>query len=181
MKITLILGISIILFIVIRIPFVVIYWLSEKISKSSCKSEKLDLFLSIAFFFMYLEGFLGAAQEVANSCGLSNAEWYFVYTYIGVSAIIWCYFSWELKWKAKPQFAKQKPQMIVKKTIVFFCVMLFAFYNGYTQLSKNFGGGIDDETNLLVTLTNITIIPGVIAFDRVLNQISNYLNEKRKQ
>lgn len=178
MNIAIILTVSLIVFVGFRLFFILLYWILGKLLKLSADTIKFDFFMSIAFYILYIQGFLGAVSGVTKNNELSNAEWYFVYTFIGMSSMIWCYFSWELKWKAKPQFAREKIQMIVKKIIVFFLVMTFAFYQGYTQLDENLGGDINEEKKLLITLTNITIIPGVIAFDRVLNQISNYLKEK---
>lgn len=179
MNIVIILLVSLIVFIVSRMFFAFVYWLLAKILKLGTYNMGFDLLLSIGFYCVYVQTFLGAVQGVTNNNELSIAEWYFVYTFIGISSMIWCYFSWELKWKAKPQFAKEKMQMVVKKIIVFALVMLFAFYNGYTQLNDNFGGEINEEKNLLITLTNITIIPGIIAFDRVLNQISIFIEMKK--
>lgn len=179
MNIAIILLASLIVFIASRMFFVFVYWFLAKIFKLRTYNMEFDLLLSIAFYAAYVQTFLGAVQGVANNNELSIAEWYFVYTFIGISAMIWCYSSWELKWKAKPQFAKEKMQVVVKKVIVFTLVMLFAFYNGYTQLNDNFGGGINEEKSLLITLTNITIIPGIIAFDRVLNQISIFVEMKK--
>ncbi|MDD6216807.1 MAG: hypothetical protein PUB28_08715 [Roseburia sp.] len=181
MNIAVILLTSLIIFIVTRMFFIFLYWFLGKILKLKTHKMGFDLVLSFAFYAMYIQAFLGAAQGVSISNELSNADWYFVYTFIGISAMIWCYFSWDLKWKARPQFAKEKTQVLVKKIIVFTLVMLFAFYSGYTQLNENLGGKINEEDKLLITLTNITIIPGIIAFDRVLNQISIFIEKKKEQ
>lgn len=97
-----------------------------------------------------------------------------IYTFIGVSAILWCYFNWELEWKAKPKFGEEDIQIIVKKIFVFSAIMIFTFYQGYKQLNKQFSG---EEIDLSITVTNITIIPGIIALDRVLNQIKSFKNK----
>lgn len=180
MNIVIILGASLIVFVGIRLFFIFVYWILKKIFKASSDNEKFDLCMSIAFCLMYIQTFLGAVSGVTKNNELSNAEWYFAYTFIGISLMLWCYFSWDLKLKAKPQFATQEIQMIVKKILVFLAVMIFAFYQGYTQLTVKFGATLEEEKELLVTLTNITIVPGVIALDRVLNQISNYLKKKRE-
>ena len=180
MNIIKILGMSLIIFIGFRILFISLYSILKKIITKSTENMTFDLLLSLGFCLIYLEAFVSTAQGISNNNELSNVEWYFVYTFIGVSLMIWSYFSWELSWKAKPQFAREKTQMAMKKIIVFIIVMAFSFYQGYTQLYENFGGGFDEEKNLLVSLTNITIIPGIIALDRVLNQISILLSEKKK-
>lgn len=178
MNIAIILATSLMVFAGFRLLFIFLSWALNKLFASISDNTKFDLIMSIAFFFMFIQCFLGAVQGVTKNNELSNAEWYFVYTFVGISAMIWCYFSWELKVKARPQFAKEKTQMIVKKILVFAVVMAFAFYHGYTQLNEKFGGGLDEDKKVLITLTNVTIIPGIIAFDRVLNQMSAYLNEK---
>jgi hypothetical protein len=181
MNIVIILGTSLIVFVGIRLFLIFLYWILKKIFKASADSEKFDLVMSIAFCLIYIQTFLGVVSGVIKNNELSNAEWYFVYTFIGISLMLWCYFSWDLKLKAKPQFATHEIQMIVKKIIVFFVVMIFSFYQGYTQLTVKFGGNLEEEKELLVTLTNITIVPGIIALDRVLSQISNYLKKKREE
>lgn len=179
MNITIILLTSLVIFIVIRMLFILLNWVLGKILKLTTYSVGFDLLISIAFYMLYVLIFLSAVQGVSNKIELNNAEWYFVYTFIGISSMIWCYFSWELELKAKPQFAKEKVHVTVKKIVVFAFVMLFTFYSGYTQLNKNLGGGIDEQKELLITVTNITIISGIIAFDRVLNQISTYIEMKK--
>lgn len=60
--------------------------------------------------------------------------------------------------------------------MVFTFVMIFSFYYGYVNLNKVInGGGLD----VFIVVTNITIIPGIIAFDRVLNQISVLKTQKK--
>ena len=66
--------------------------------------------------------------------------------------------------------------MKLKKIIVFTIVMFFVFYQGYCQLNNRLNG---EEVDLLVVIANITIVPGIIAFDRVLNQITSLLNDNK--
>lgn len=95
---------------------------------------------------------------------------------------MWCYFSWRLKWNARPQFAKNEKEMILKKIIVFLGVMILSFAYGYIQLNQKFSSDntAEDANILLMAIVNITIIPEIIALDRVLNQIKLYINSKEK-
>ena len=56
--------------------------------------------------------------------------------------------------------------------------MLFTFYHGYAQVNKHFNG---EDVDLVITITNLTVVPGIIALDRMLNQVRNLINEKTKQ
>lgn len=179
MNFIIILVTSIIVFALVRVLILLICNLGLKLFKVSDSNTGFSLLLSIASFILYLQVFMGAIQGLMGKTGITNLEWYLVYTLIGIAAMLWCYFSWSFAWKAKPQFAKNDSQMIIKKIIVFSAVMLFAFYQGYTQLDMNFGGNLDEEKEMLVKVTNITIIPGIIALDRVLNQINNYKKGKK--
>ena len=58
--------------------------------------------------------------------------------------------------------------------------MIFAFYKGYTQLDMIYGGNLDTEKEMLIKITDITIISVIIALDSVLNQIYSYIKENRK-
>lgn len=51
---------------------------------------KFDLFISLCFLIGYIQTFIGATEGVFNNRYLSNLEWYFVYTFIGISMILWC-------------------------------------------------------------------------------------------
>ncbi len=180
MNFIIILVTSLIVFAIFRLFFIGLFWVLNKIFKTPENSIKFDLGLSIGFYLMYIQGFLGAVQGVSDNNKLSNVEWYFVLTFIGIISILWCYFSWEFKFKAKPQFAKYNIQMIIKKIIVFSLVMIFVLWQGYIQLDKKFGGNSNEEKEMLMSLASTTIVSGIIAFDRVLNQISNYFKEKNK-
>lgn len=181
MSFIIILVTSILVFALFRVITLLLCSLVLKLFKLPDCNTGFSLLLSIAFFLVYLQGFMGAIQGVMGKTDITNLEWYLVYTFIGIAAMLWCYFSWSFEWKAKPQFAKNDFQMIIKKIIVFSAVMLFAFYQGYTQLDMNFGGNLDEEKEMLVKVTNITIIPGIIALDRVLNQINNYIKKKKEK
>lgn len=104
---------------------------------------------------------------------LKNLAWYVVFTFFGVAAIIWCYFRWDFKWKAIPRFEDDKTVMALKKIIVFCVVMGFAFYHGYEQMDAIFKGKNADD---ILKVYNVTIISGMIALDRVLNQVSSVCN-----
>lgn len=54
--------------------------------------------------------------------------------------------------------------------------MIFSFYYRYVNLNKVINGS---ELDVFIVVTNITIIPGIIAFDRVLNQISVLKTHKK--
>lgn len=171
--------------IIIVVTALVVMFIFRLIVLSFCSilprgNEGFDLFFSIALLIVYLASFIGAVEGVISKVKIINLEGYLIYTFIGIASTLWCYFSWNLDWTAKPQFMKNDSQMIKKKIIVFSVLMVFAFYQGYTQLDMIYGGKLDAEKEMLVKITNITIVPGIIALDRVLNQIYSYIKENRK-
>lgn len=115
-----------------------------------------------------MQAFLGAIEGVLKNNNFSNLEWYIIYTFIGISLMLWCYFSWDFKLKSIPRFGVDNVFITIKKSFVFICVMTFSFYYGYKTLNKAIVG---EEIDIVTSITNATIVPGIIAFDRVLNQI----------
>lgn len=99
---------------------------------------------------------------------------YVALTFFGVAAIIWCYFRWDFKWKAKLRFEGDKIVMPLKKSIVFGIVMVIAFCYGYSQLKALLVEGTKVDYELAVY--NATMISGMIALDRVLNQVLSVCN-----
>ena len=45
----------------------------------------------------------------------------------------------------------------------------------------NFGENLDKEKEMPFKVVNITMVPGIIALDRVLNQINNYIKKKKEK
>lgn len=171
MNLIIILFVSLLVLIALRYFFIGLYYAISKLLKLSGNNVKFDLVLSISFFCIYLEAFLGAVGGVLKGHSLSNLEWYFVYTCMGIASMFWCYFSWDLRLKAMPKFGANDKQTIVKKIVVFLFVMIFSFCYGYENANKIFMG---EDVDALIALTNVTIIPGIIALDRVFNQIANW-------
>lgn len=171
MNIAIVLLTSLIVFVGIRLFLIFLYWILQKAFKDSTDCMKFEPIISIVFCLMYIQIFLVAVSDVSVNNKLSNAEWYFVYAFIGISLILWCYFNWDMKLKAKPVFGLNEKQIIIKKIFVFALVMIISFVNGYDTMYKEFyGKNVFPEIRVL----NATMIVGVIAFDRVLNQVVNY-------
>lgn len=172
MNIAIILLVSLIVFWGIRLVLIFLYWVIQKIFKLSEGNMSFDLGISIFFYIMYIQAFLGSVLGVSRNSELSNMEWYFVYTFIGIISMLWCYFSWDLRLKAKPKLGLNDKQVIVKKIVVFALVMVISIINGYDAMCKEFSGENDFWG---IRVLNSTMIVGIIAFDRVLNQVVNYL------
>lgn len=178
MNIAIILVTSLIVFMFSRLFFIFLYWILGKLFKTSTDNVKFDLGMSIAYYFIYIQAFLGASLGVAKNIELSYAEWYFICTFIGISSMLWCYFSWDMKFKAKPIFGLNDKQVIAKKITVFAVVMIISFVNGYGTMCKDyFGKELFPEIKIL----NATMIVGIIAFDRLLNQVANYKKIKLQE
>lgn len=152
---------------IIRSGFIVLYNGLCKIFKVT---DNTKFYLGISSFFLlgYIQALIGAVEGVSTNRSLSNLDWYCVYTYIGISMILWCYFSWSPKLWSIPKFSTDNKQIAIKKVFVFLGIMLFSLYNGYETLNKIVSG---KDINVITAITNATIVPGVIALDRVLNQL----------
>lgn len=161
---------SFIVFILMRLLMILVGKIVLRLLKLSDDNlRKKDIFLSVCFMILYIQGFLGTVQGVINSRVLSNLEWYMTYTCIGIVCIIWCYFKWELTFKTLPKFEDDKIAMAIKKIIVFGIVMIISFYYGYAQTEKVING---KDVDALLIIANATILPGIIALDRIFNQFA---------
>lgn len=165
-----------------RILFIFLYKLGENKAENKEKTEdKFTTIINQLNPIMYSLGCLGVFFVLwgiavvffgvprQTDASLENLVWYVVFTFLGVVSIIWCYFRWDFDWKARPRFEVDKTVMALKKIIVFGVVMGFAFYYGYKQMDAKFNNVDVDNT---LTIYNVTLISGIIALDRVLNQVS---------
>ncbi len=175
MNIVIIVFISLIVFVLVRFSLVALSLLIGRIFKVPENKIGFHLAISVLFYFLYVTLFLVFVIVISDNRSFSNAEWYFVYAFIGISAILWCYFSWEMKFRALPKFGGNDSATIIKKILVYAFVMVFSFYHGYSILNEKFSG---QNVDLLTTIVNITVIPGVIALDRLLNQFKNLQSKK---
>ena len=176
MKLLISIGITLVLLFVFRLAFLTLYMILCKIFNVS-NNVGTQMTLSGLFLIIYLQTWLGAVQGTfKNTEVINNIEAYLIYTFVGIAMIVWCYIEWDFEWKAIPKFGKNNKHMKLKKIIVFTIVMFFVFYQGYCQLNNRLNG---EEVDLLVVIANITIVPGIIAFDRVLNQITSLLNDNK--
>lgn len=151
-----------------------------KVAKVFKKLEDLFYTLSPVFFsliafltFLLLWGIAILVYLVKMKVS-NELFFYVVFTFFGVAAIIWCYFRWDFKWRAKLRFEGDKLVMPLKKSIVFFVVMVIAFCYGYSQLNALLKANAKVDHELAVY--NATMISGMIALDRVLNQVLSVCN-----
>lgn len=138
-----------------------------KLMKSAEESMKFNFPVSFSFLILYIQIYFVVIKCIINE-NINSLEWYLIYTCIGGICVIWCYFKWESK-IILPQFNVDKKQLAQKKMVVYIFVMVFSLYHGYIQIEKMLNGV---EVDIILAVSNVTIIPGIIALDRVLNQIS---------
>ena len=92
------------------------------------ENTKFELAISVGFFMICLQALVGAIEGVISNWNIdSNLEWYIIYTSIGISAILWCYLNWQLRWKAKPSFGADSSSIMIKKIVVFFGLCFLHF------------------------------------------------------
>ena len=150
--------------VIARIPFVWVYNSEGKVHKGF---EQILLSFGILGLFIVIWSAI-VSKYLTEKQVNDNLILYCVLAFLGIAAIIWCYFRWDLKWKAKPELEEENV-LALKKTFVFVLIMLFAFYHGYKQMDAIFNGVEVDST---LTVYNVTMISGIIALDRVLNQVT---------
>lgn len=127
---------------------------------------------SITSCAAYLECYLGIAKNMATKKEFNSLEWYLLYAFIGVVLVLWCYFSWELKLISIPHIHDARDKRItIKKIILYSVIVVVSFVYGYCSLNKMVTG---QDINTTVIILNATIIPGIIALDRLLNQVVIY-------
>ncbi|MBA4686348.1 MAG: hypothetical protein H2184_04275 [Candidatus Galacturonibacter soehngenii] len=174
-----IITISIICLVALRIFTLSLGVTLFKILKYTTDGLKKSLIFSIMFLASYIIFFTSIAEIIITKNQLSYLEHYLTYTCIGVTCILWCYFKWELSWKTLPQFEDDEI-MPIKKVLIFSIVMLITLIYGYQQMEKLFNGNTEDA---VLILANATIVPGIIVFDRIMNQIivlKKIKNDKNK-
>lgn len=178
MNFFIILIVSIIVFIPTRLIFIFANWIYAKVFKKE-NNMTFDIVISTVFLAAYMESLYGAMLGVAKNNEISDIEGYLIAVFFGIASILWCYFSWDLRLKAKPKFGVNDKQIAIKKVIIFVIIMVFSFANGYNTVYKEvYGQEILEGVNII----NATIIIGIIAFDRVLNQVANCIKmDKQKK
>lgn len=163
--------ISIIIFLVWRLLYIGINALGEYVTKSKGANPFSNLFFSIAFWLFYIL-ILGTVAKIVIPFNDNNSlEWYFVFCFIGIASVIWCYFDWELDWKAKPTMTISDKNVSYKKIIVYMIALIITLVYGYWNVNKILN---IQDMDIFIAIVNATILPSVIATDRILNQIRNF-------
>ncbi len=159
-----------ILVVTIIMFFISIYKNVSKISKKPFFKKLLDRSLidSCMFIFIFLFLYGSTVEAATNLWTIGNFEWYLIFMFIGITCVLWIYFKWEFT-KFFPRIdVNNKEILAVKKIIIFTIVMLLSFIYGYAQILKI---AVGKEIEPLTLVANYTIIPGIIALDRVMNQV----------
>lgn len=126
-----------------------------------------DFGMSMVFLLMYVSFYVKAMEVINKTNIIGNFDWYLIYTFIGITCVLWIYFKWEFSMFV-PRIELDKKTLAIKKIVIFTIVMLTSFCYGYAQILKITDG---KEIEALTLVANYTIIPGIIALDRVMNQV----------
>ena len=163
--------ISGIFFLLWRLLFIGINALCNYFTKSKESNPFSNLLFSIGFWLFYILIFVTLAEIVIPFKENNSLEWYCVCCFIGIASVIWCYFDWELDWKAKPTMAISDKNVTYKKIIVYMIALIITLVYGYWNVSKILN---IQDMDIFIAIVNATILPSVIATDRILNQIRNF-------
>lgn len=138
-----------------------------KISEQTCK--KFDLFTSILLQLIFVIVWFMIIYGIIGSFELSDLECYISLCMIGISCVLWCYFSWDAnKIFVMPRLAFAEERKY-KKITVYVLIFIFVLSQGYYQTLHAIDSSI--EVNILFSITNYSVIVAAIALDRLMNQI----------
>lgn len=132
------------------------------------KKSDFDIFMSLTLLIIFLSALTTSIHQVSLKNSMTNLEWYILFVLIGISCILWCYFKWrQTSYMSLPRFTEDD-ESTKKKAIIFLLVFIFSVVLGYKQVLSYLKAQHVDSA---FYLTNATIVAGMIAFDRFLNQI----------
>lgn len=163
--------ISIICFIIWRFLFIGINEGFNHFSKSEDSNPFSSILFSIAFWMFYILIFGVMAKGIIPINDGNLIEWYGVFCFWGIASIIWCYFDWELKWNAIPTMSCSDKKVSYKKIIVYVIAMIITLVYGYSNVNKILN---NQDIDIFIAIVNATILPSIIAVDRILNQIHTF-------
>lgn len=146
---------------------------SRVLTKTICKHVKgessFELTISIAAQVLFLSIWMITWTSLASKYSIDNLIFYISFCLIGVFCVIWCYFSWDIEHIfVMPRKAKAKHKKI-KKIVLYTLIFIFVMCQGYFQTLHALDPTV--EVNVLFQVTNYSIVVGIIALDRIMNQI----------
>ena len=149
---------------------------SKKPTTIDENTQSFELVLSVGFLLLFLVGYSSMVLFLVRDNVIKDIEAYLIFSFVGLFSILWCYLRWDLNWKSVPyfDFSSNSIPVLSKKTIIFSFLVLVNFVYGFSQLKKIVNGSPIDTSVLAI---NSILIPGMIAFDRVL---SHFCMLKRK-
>jgi len=168
MSFIVILFTTLVIFLFYRYSLSLIATVIAKVFKGLAFPDKGDLLLSIAFWAIYEKVFWEATFQVPAKFNFMLSDLYLVLLSTGISSVLWIYFKWDLRLTSLPKPNPNKEQVRIKKIIIFTCVMVFSFFLGYKQFMCL---TTQEQVDITASLTNFSLVPGIIAFDRVLSQL----------
>lgn len=138
--------------------------------------------ISFVLVLIYLVGYAFIVKFVMNRVSGTPLEWYLVFAWMGISLILWCYCEWGFEAKTWVRFADDE-YMAIKKISAYSFALIVVFYLGYLKLGHEMGDYSNLNEKVLVDVMNVTIVSGMIAVDRILNQIKNLhvISVKKKE
>lgn len=146
---------------------------SRVLRKTICKHVKgegaFELAVSVAAQVLFLAIWVISWGILATRYPIDNLVFYISFCLIGVFCVIWCYFSWDIEHIfVMPRKAKEEERKI-KKIVIYTLIFIFVMCQGYFQTLHALDPSV--EVNVLFQVTNYSIVVGIIALDRIMNQI----------
>lgn len=159
-----------IIFLAFRFVMIAINKMIEKKWGKASEDKLSNLLRSMAFLLIAVTMWLLIVANLTRIEGtMSTLQFYISMVMIGVSGVIWCYFSWdEDRFLSKPREATRNEKKS-KKIVLYSLLCIFVLVLGYQQTINVFEEVHNVPT--LYTTTNNSVVVAIIAFDRIMNQI----------
>lgn len=136
--------------------------------KAGNTQMSFSISLSIGVQVVFISIWILAISR-GNVLGLTNLQAYAALCITSFFSVFWCYFSWDIEHifvlprKAKPTERR------IKKIILYTLIYIFTVFQGYYQTMHAINK--ESEISALLSVANYSIVVGIIALDRIMNQI----------
>lgn len=137
--------------------------------KNHKKENKFSMKDSLLLYMLFELTWILTAWGIAQKVELTLIEYYVIFVLMGITSVIWSYFSWDAEYLVTPIMFSVKHEQYIKKVFLYTLLLFFTLGYGYIQVSNVITVG--ESINPVLAVVNSSIFIATIAFDRVLNQI----------
>ncbi len=156
-------------FLLYRFVLVVLGLLFTKLLKKDTHIyHKQEMTASILLYLVFTFVYFKTLVIMIPSLYDAYLDVYILLVIYGCFSVFWAYFSWDMDHLFRPITFALNKDVIIKKGIIYFIVLVGALVLGVHQTKQFVGIG---SVEPLYSIANISILTVIIALDRVMNQI----------